>query len=286
MWITIDQILTLKTISDLGSINAAAEHLNKAKSAISYSIDKLEEQIGFKVLDRTHYRIQISEKGKNFLYRSQNLLNEWKLLHQEVEKIASGVEMKLSLSATAIYPTSKLNPMLQGVITNFPSTEFIFHREILSGEKMLLEDQVDIGIFETLNNSSEIEGKKIDSVQLKLVICQNHPFLKLTKKQQTLTALSRYPHIIQRSTLASPTDINKQEEAPRWTVSDIDSKKELILNNYGWGRLPEDLVAKELKSKKLVHLKHLNYDHELDIYICRKKNRQFGPVHNFIWNSF
>ncbi len=286
MWFTIEQILTLKALNDFGSINAASEHLNKAKSAVSYSIEKLEEQLGFEVLDRSQYRTHLSEKGKNFLYRSQNLMKEWEALKEEVQKIASGVEMKLSLSATAIYPTNKLNPVLQGVIEKFPSTEFIFHREILSGEKMLLTDQVDIGIFESLQNTVDIEGKKIGSTCLKLVICQNHPFLDLPKKEQTMSALARYPHIIQRSTISDSQSFGPKEEAPRWTVSDIDSKKDLILNNFGWGRLPEDFVTKELKSKKLVHLDHLNYDHKLDIFICRKKNKNFGPVHNFIWNSF
>lgn len=286
MWITIDQILCLKAINDSGSINGAAESLHKAKSAISYSINRLEEQLGFPTLDRSQYRIQLTPQGEAFLQKAKGLLKELDELKQEVHKISSGVEMKLSMSATAIYPVAPLNKVLKTIITDFPSTEFTFHREVLSGEKMLMNDQVDIAIFEDLHNKVDIEGKKIVDIDLKLVICSNHPFTKLKKNQQTLEALAQYPQIIQRSTIPNDNDMGILEDAKHWSVSDIDSKKDLILNNLGWGRLPSHFVERELKQKKLIHLKHLKYDHQLEVFICKKKNKAFGPVLKHIWESF
>ncbi len=286
MWITLDQIKCLKALKDSGSINGAAEQLNKAKSAVSYTINKLDEQLGFATLDRSQYRIQLTPQGEAFLVKALPLLREMENLEGEVHKIASGVEMKLAMSATAIYPAQKINEVLKEIITNFPSTEFTFHREILSGERMLLEERVDIAIFEGLRNTLDIEGKKIADVELKLVVCADHPFLELPKKQQCMSELLHYPHIIQRSTLQSDEHWGVPDESMRWTVSDIDSKKELILNNLGWGRLPDHYVAKELKGKKLVHLKHLNYDHNVEVFICKKKSKSFGPVLKHLWNAF
>lgn len=286
MWITIEQILCLKAVNDSGSINGASELLNKAKSAVSYSINKLEEQLNFAVLDRSHYRIQLTPQGEAFLNKAQVILKEIDQLKDEVHKIASGVEMKLSMSATAIFPTDKLNKVLKEIITKFPSTEFTFHREIMSGEKMLMNEEVDIAIFESVYNSVDLEVKKIDELDLKLVISAKHPFVKLPKKQQNMDALKQYPHIIQRSTIANSTQTGSPENAKRWSVSDINSKKELILNSLGWGRLPDHFVDKEIKNKRLVHLKHINYDHRLEIFICKKKNKEFGPVLKHIWDSF
>lgn len=285
MWITLEQIQCLKAVEESGSINSAAESLNKAKSAVSYSINRLEEQLGFKVLDRSQYRITLTDQGEAFLHKSKRLLNELAELKEEAYKIASGVEMKLSLSASAIYPTGKLNNILKELILKYPSTEFTFHREILSGERMLLDGKVDLAIFESVKNSIDLESKKIADVKLQLVVCASHPFLKQPKKQQSIEALSKYPHIIQRSTIADPFVMGSPAEASRWTVSDIDSKKDLIVNNYGWGRLPSHYIEKDLKNKKLVHLKHLSYDHELEIFICRRKNQNIGPVMQFIWDS-
>ncbi len=286
MWITIDQILCLKAIQESGSINGASEILNKAKSAVSYTINRLDEQLGFATLDRSHYRIKLTPQGEAFLNKARPFLKDLESLKEEAHKIASGVEMKLAMSATAIYPSVKINNVLREIITQFPATEFTFHREILSGEKMLINEQVDIGIFESLRNTVDVDFKKIDKVDMKLVISGSHPFLDLPKKQQTMEALLEYPHIIQRSTLLDDTNMGSPDVAKRWSVSDLDSKKDLIMNNLGWGRLPDHSIKAEIKSKKLTHLKHLKYDHTLDIFICKKKSKTVGPVLKHIWDAF
>ncbi len=284
--ITLEQIQCLQAVSTFGSINSAAENLNKAKSAISYSILRLDEQLGFSTLDRSQYRIQLTAQGLAFLDKAKVLLNDYEKLKVEIEKIRSGVETKISLSATAIFPTQVLNNVLKKLMTEFPSTEFTFHREILSGERMLMNQQVDIAIFESLVNTLDLEAKKIGKTTLKLVISSTHPFLKKPKKEQTLDHLIQYPHIIQRSTLPDDRTVGIHALSKRWTVSDIDSKKDLILNNLGWGRLPDHFVDKELKQNKLKHLHYLNYDHVVDFYLSRRKDKVSGPVLDYIWNSF
>jgi len=286
MWITIEQLQCLKAVQESGSLNAASEQLNKAKSAISYSINKLDEQLGFSTLDRSEYRIKLTPKGGAFLDKAEDILIKMENLKDEAHKIASGLEMKVRMSATAIYPSNILTPILKKFMLEFPSTEFTFHREILSGERMLQNDQVDIAIFENVQNLLDFEVKKIDRIDLQLVVAADHPFLKLTKPEQHLENLLAYPHIIQRSTLPSENDIGIPEKSKRWTVSDIDSKKDLILNGLGWGRLPDHFVRDEIKKKKLIHLKNLNYDHSVDIYLCKKKSKPFGPVTQALWEAF
>jgi DNA-binding transcriptional LysR family regulator len=286
MWITLEQLICLKTLKQTGSLNAASEKLNKAKSAISYSINKLEEQVGFSLIDRSQYRVTLTDRGESFLNKSKKILENLEELKEEALKLSLGTEAKVCLSATAIYPTDKLNKILKELILKFPETEFTFHREILSGEKMLMNNSVDIAIFERIQNTFEIEFKIIAEILLKLVISQDHPFLKLPKKEQILINLARYPQIIQRSTIPDDTTFGILEDSKKWTVSDIDSKKDLILNNLGWGRLPDHYVEKDLKVKKLVHLKHLNYDHLVQVSICKRKGKNLGPASQYLWDSF
>ena len=286
MWITLEQIQCLQSVKESGSINAASENLNKAKSAIRYSIQKLEEQLGFEVLDRTGYRMAMTPQGEAFLNKAKKLLQEHENLKEEIHKIATGIEMKIGLSATAIYPTKKLNKILKELMLKFPQTEFRFHREILSGEKMLKRGEVDIAIFENITDTINLDYKKIGSIDLKLVISSDHPFLQLPKSKQKMPQLLKYPHIIQRSTIPDASDIGISDESKRWTVSDIDSKKELILSHLGWGRLPDHFVDNDIKKGKLVHLKTLKYDHSLNIFISKQREKAFGPVLKFLWDSF
>ena len=73
-WITIDQIQCFQAVSESGSFQKASEKLNKAKSAVMYSVKNLEEQLGFPLLDRTLYRSKVTSQGEAFLFRSQQIL--------------------------------------------------------------------------------------------------------------------------------------------------------------------------------------------------------------------
>ena len=49
------------------------------------------------------------------------------------------------------------------------------------------------------------------------------------------------------------------------------TKKQIILDGLGWGKLPEHEISSSLNSKKLFHLSHLDENISADIYIARKK---------------
>lgn len=284
MWITLEQINCLQEISDKGSIHAASLELGKAKSAVNYSIKRLEDQLGFEVLDRSSYRTKLTPKGLSFLDKASPLLLQSKELVHTAKQIASGVEVKVALSATAIYPTQKINAVMKNILQKFKSTEFIFHKEIFSGEKMLRQDQVDIAIFENLTNTLDYDSKHIGKVELKLVISSDHPFI--SQKEQGFESLLKFPQIIQRSTIPDSYSIGVNKDSLKWTVSDLESKKELIKNGLGWGRLPSHTIKHELKNKSFLHLEAMGQDHTVDVHICKKKDKPFGPVLQYIWDSF
>ena len=284
MWISIEQIRCLNEVAAQGSVHSASLKLNKAKSAINYSINKLEEQLSFKVLDRSSYRTKLTHKGLLFLEKAKPLLKESTALTESAKQIASGVETKVTMSATALYPTEKLNTVMSNVLKKFESTEFIFHKEILSGEKMLREGLVDIAIFENLNNTLDFDYKPIGSVDLKLVVSSEHELL--TYDSISEEDLMKFPQIVQRSTIPDDYSVGVKENALKWTVSDLASKKELIIAGLGWGRLPSHEIESELNNGSLSHLENLKQDHRVDICICKHKDKDVGAVTQYIWDSF
>ena len=287
MNITLYQIECFKALAETGSFTKAAEKLHRAKSALIYSIDNLEDQLDYPLLDRSGYRPKLTPQGNDFLRCSAKVLSSVDDLKLQSNKIASGVEMRLSLSCSGIYQTQRLYPILKKAMSEFSSTQIIFEREILSGEKMLLRGFVDIAIFEMVHNKKDIECKKIGAVELIQVISSKHNFLKLPKKEQKLQNLYHTPQIIQRSTIPDENvRIGIHSDSLNWKVTDTLSKKELILNGLGWGRLPRHEVEQELKSGKLKHLSHLNDDMTVDMFICRRKEKAPGVVAKLIWDSF
>lgn len=289
MNISIEQIRCLNEIRNTGSITKAGEKLLRAKSAVNYSIKTLEEQLGFKVLDKSGYRPSLTPQGQEFLFKSKTLLKEYDALIESAQQILTGVEMSLTISASGICNLDALYQVIKDAMEAYPSTEITLHREILSGEKMLEEDMVDMALFESLNNNMGFDYKQVDRLKLPLVISGDHPFLEYSKEQQTLEELGKYPQIIQRSSLEN-FDIKRGvvADALKWSVSDTHSKCDIIKKGMGWGRLPDHMIFNELKDQSLVHLRHLDrgYENDVKVYLCRKKLKNPGMVNEFIWNLF
>ncbi|NRA67022.1 MAG: LysR family transcriptional regulator [Pseudobacteriovorax sp.] len=283
---TIDQIQCFQMVVEVGSFTKAAEKLNRAKSAVIYSVKNLEEQLGFSLLDRSKYRPEVTPKGQDFLIRSAKIIHDMDELQQQTKLIASDIEMRIRISASGIFNSALLYPVLKQTMKKFPSTEVIFEKEILSGEKMLTRGLVDLAIFENLKNKRDFPHKLIAKVPLYLVIASDHDFFAVEDLKQTKSRLYKYPQIIQRSTIPDPdTQVGVHKDSLKWKVTDTPSKREIILGGLGWGRLPKHETSADLESRRLTHLKQFRDDDVVDIYLC-SRSKERGKVAQHIWDSF
>ena len=271
-----------------GSLNAAAKKLARAKSAVSYNIDNLETQLGFALFERDGYRLQPTAPAQALAKRAEQLLHSAWQLQQFADRVADNIEAKLTLSATAIFPLGQLTKHLNSAMKLYPTCEFVFHTEVLSGEKLLLGGQVDLAIMEGLRAKTKFNSKLIARVSLPLVIGKYHPFLDLPKQQQNRENLLSYPQIVLRSTVTDDTiSAGIDKEASHWSVSDLATKKHLIQCGLGWGHLPQHLVLKEMKSGWLKVLDWLESSEEqTPIYLAHLKDRPLGRVAQFLWEQW
>lgn len=286
MWIGIEEVQCFQTVVAEGSINAASQKLNKAKSAVSYSINKLEEQLGFMLFKRGSYRLEPTKKGQDFADKSKRLIEEAERLEAFAEQMKSTVELNLSMSCTELFPLAEIGKLLRRISEKFPTTELRFQREIMSGENLLSRGLVDLAIFEERFKKDTFEYKEVRCSDLRLTISANHPFLSLPKEKQVFDNLLKYPQIIQRSTIASDEKAGIFEDSSKWFVNDMNTKLELIQESLGWGRLPDYRVDKLIEEKKLVHLSDLEESEKVRMYLVRRKKESHGEVNNFIWNHF
>ena len=265
----------------------AAEKQGKAKSAMIYSIKRLEEQLGFSVIERSGYKSKLTTKGRDFLASSKKLLTEYDNLLVKCSQIESHIESFFKLSVSGIYGMDTVHPVIAEAMKTFSNTEIQLEREILSGERMLNSGTVDLAIFENIRNKKDLDYKQIDEVKMALTVAANHPVLNIPKSQQSISDLYKYPQILQRSTI--PEDdykVGVHSESLQWKVSDTNSKHDIISHGLGWGRLPLPLIQNDLDTGKLIELSWLEDNDIVPIYIARKKNKMKGKVAEFVWNSF
>ncbi|NQZ02467.1 MAG: LysR family transcriptional regulator [Bdellovibrionales bacterium] len=283
MWITLEQLACLRAVSEQGSVSAASEYLRKAKSAVHYSLKKLEEQVGFTLVDTGSYRGQLTPKANQLLLSARPLLDAASELEGKVHQIASGAELKLRISTTALFPIRLLNRHILQIQKNFPQTEISLSREILSGQKMLKTGLVDIAIFEKLREPEGLEYKSIGRVKMLLAISRRHPYANVPKRDQSFDGLMQYPQVIQTSTLQTDDAEGVYKTTRQWRVNELDAKKQIILDGLGWGRLPEHEISGAIKKGQLIILEHLEEPLDLEFVIARRMHQDHGQVSQLLW---
>ena len=71
-----------------------------------------------------------------------------------------------------------------------------------------------------------------------------------------------------------------------WLVNDFLTKKQMLLEGLGWGRLPLHMIEDELENGSLRVLKMQNIQSvKVEMQAVRKLGRPIGPIATKIWDD-
>ena len=98
MRLTLDSLSVMDAIDRRGSFAAAAEELHRVPSAVTYSISKLEDDLGVTLFDRSGHRAVLTPAGKELLQEGRHLLNAAINLEDRVKRVATGWESELRIA--------------------------------------------------------------------------------------------------------------------------------------------------------------------------------------------
>lgn len=98
MKIDLDALKTLDTIARLGSFGAAAKALHKVPSALTYTINKLEESLGLEIFDRSGHKAELTQEGVFLLEQGRYLLEAAEHLERRLLQAHDGWEDELNLA--------------------------------------------------------------------------------------------------------------------------------------------------------------------------------------------
>jgi DNA-binding transcriptional LysR family regulator len=280
---TLEQLQCLRAIVEEGSFRAAASKLHKAQSAISYAIRLLEEEFGFELFDRSTYRPQLTEQGQIFYRKSLRVIDSSAELEQFGQSVGLNIEPRISISYSSLICFQNLLPQLNEFKNNFKMTQVELVKELLSGEQMILDDEVDFGIIES--RAHKLDCIKLWDVEMPLVISAACP--EIADCQITKESLLKLPQIVVRSTFKDDRDAKGViEGANLWFTNSMEHKRDLIMQGVGWGSLPDHMVKADLKSKKLLEIKNIKSAREVvPIYLAKKKQRVMGPAASHLWDK-
>ncbi|UZD91238.1 LysR family transcriptional regulator [Cognatishimia activa] len=278
----LDHLNVVATICDTGSFQLASEKLNKARSAVSYSVKQVEDFYQVQIFDRSTYRPTLTRDGKALLAQIRHLLGQAQQFEEFVRDLKGEVESELRIGVSSNFPIPRLARLLKELKRDFPSTTLHLEIETASGERQLMAEKVDIAIFAAPTRSPFIDYRDIGRMDFPLVASPE--LIGSEPDLVSKSALGRHPQVVVKSSDEKAPDTGLMSEAPKWFVTDMPTKKDLILQGLGWGRLPDHMIEREISSGALLNLPTLG---ALSLPLCLTKRAEhhLGPVGRRIWES-
>lgn len=282
---TLAQLEVFLAVAEAGSFSAAARGLGRAQSAVTYQIQKLEEEAGVELFDRSAYRPTLSEAGHALLPRAQRIVEDMAAFRAQARGMAGGLEPEIYLVVDSLFPMCLLLQALTDFQAKFPTVQTRVRVETMGAAvEALLDEGADIGLVISLAaRMDEVVGAQVTEVELVAVAAPQHALATLAGPLDDDT-LSEHLQLV----LTDRSDVTRGQDKGvvglrTWRLADLGAKHAMLLAGLGWGSMPRHIVAEDLASGRLVELKPLRWDGRdgmprLPVVAVRRKAALLGPA--------
>lgn len=272
--ITLEALLVLDAIDRRGSFAAAAEQLGKVPSALSYIVQKLEEQLGVTLFVRQGRRSILTPAGRHLLTEGRKVLGAVSKIAEQTQTLAHGFEPKIRIAYDSILDTGPLYQVLKQSLSEHADVEIDLREEVMNGGwEALIDDQVELllGAPGPVPSQQGLRAIQLISIKIVLVVAKNH---ELTQFDRPVTQadLKRFRSIIVHDSakLAVPRSSNIIAQSKHFYVTRVSEKIKAIKAGLGIGFLAYDRVENALKKGDLVQIDVADAIDSSDLYIAWK----------------
>jgi DNA-binding transcriptional LysR family regulator len=123
MDISLRQLRAFLTVAEVGGFTEAARRLHLTQPALSMLVKNLEQQLGFRLLDRTTRKVELSDAGREFYPLAQKVLDE---LHSAVRSATDLTSLRrgvVRVCAPQVIACSLLAPAIAAYGKQQPSVD-------------------------------------------------------------------------------------------------------------------------------------------------------------------
>ena len=101
--LSLEALQIVDAIDRRGSFSSAGKELHKVPSTISYTVAKLEDDLGVQVFQRNGPKVMLTAAGQELLKEGRYLLKAAQDLEHRVRRVASGWETELSIGIDSMF---------------------------------------------------------------------------------------------------------------------------------------------------------------------------------------
>ncbi|MFM0162312.1 LysR family transcriptional regulator [Paraburkholderia sediminicola] len=254
----VESLRVFRSVVELKSFTRAADMHGLTRPAVSRAIAGLEERMGCRLLNRTTRQLSLTEAAERFYEGCVRILDDLEALEADVANQTREAGGVLRLVAHTTATISRLVPLIAGFKRAHPKVAL----DVTLTERPvdLVADGYDLGIVVPYMVTSETTVVRLLE-RIPVVIVATPEYLQTSSIPRHPLELANH-HFVLMSASIRRLEISFRHGEEELSVprrSDISSNspafnREMVLQGFGIGLVPEDLVDKELASGKLVRL--------------------------------
>lgn len=256
--ITLDALEVLDAIDRKGSFAAAANALFRVPSAISYTVQKLEQDLDVVVFRKEGRRALLTPAGRVLLEQGREILQATERLAMTTKKAHSGWESVFTIAIDSILDFEFIYPLIAQFYEIMPDIEINIYEEVLGGtQEAITSNRADlvIGVDTDTALSNGISHQKIRDVEWIFAVAPDH---ELTKATLPLTqdTIEQYRFIVVRdsSKQQAPQSHRLFSKRPMLRVPSLAEKIHAQCLGLGVGFLPAHRIGDLLAQGRLIGL--------------------------------
>ncbi|MCS5711913.1 LysR substrate-binding domain-containing protein [Candidatus Berkiella aquae] len=254
--ITLEALQVLEAINRCGTFALAAKELHKVPSALTYTVNNLEQQLNATLFDRSGHRAKLTAIGELLLKEGQKLLISAEQLEKRIELQQKGYEEQLLIAYDQLIPFHNLIFLIEDFYQACPEIGLKVTGEVLGGcWDALLSHRATLAIGVTGETPlrDDIAMLPLGPIEFAFLVGKHHP---LANHQQTLTnnEISTYRSIaVADSTRGLTTRSSGILPGQSiLTVNTMQEKIDAMIAGLGIGYLPLTQAKPYIKSGELI----------------------------------
>jgi DNA-binding transcriptional LysR family regulator len=285
--ISLEALEILDAIARKGSFASAAESLFRVPSAITYSVRKLEEDLGVPLFNRSGHRATLTEAGEELLHEGRHLLQAAQELEARVKRVATGVETELSIALSDVLPIEPLFSLIDEFYTLGFGTRIKVLQEVYGGTWDALVSgraEISIGVPGDAPASGGFSVRPMGILPFVFAVAPSHPLAAINMP------LENQDIIQYRSVSAADSSRNLPPRTSGiltgqdvLTVANMNSKVKAQINGLGVGYLPKYLADEQVALGKLIIKEVAESKPEVLMYYAwRSQNKTMGKAKQWL----
>jgi DNA-binding transcriptional LysR family regulator len=256
MKLSLDALLALDAIERQGSFAAAAAELHRVPSALTYTVQRLEQDLDVALFDRSGHRARLTPAGRELMQEGRQLLRAAGELECRVKRVATGWETELRIALDIMIPAPQLFPLIADFYAEESGTRIRLAHEVLAGTWDALVSgraELALGVSGEVPPGGGYAIRMLGFKDFVFAVAPNHPLAAMPEPLTHGQILAHRAVAIGDSSRNLPArSVGLLTGQDVLTVPDLESKVAAQVAGMGCGYLPAHAAAPFIKAKRLM----------------------------------